>query len=92
MYGYKSIDSEYLRMKDVAKIIDIKGYGSANLFKMLREKKILNNCNQPEEKFIKLGYFKSVVNIIPVHPRKTIKYASCRVSKDGIDFIRTLIS
>lgn len=92
MYGFNVIHQEYFNMSDVAKIIDIRGYGKINLFKLLREKKVLNNCNQPEEKFITLGYFKPLVNIIPVHSRKIVKYGSCRVSKDGIDFIRALIS
>ena len=58
MYGYYSIEPEYFRMSDVARKLNIKGYGTNNLFRFLREKEILEINNQPKDEFVGLGYFK----------------------------------
>lgn len=91
MYGYYSIEPEYFRMSDVAKKINIKGYGTNNLFKFLKEREILNMNNQPNDEFVRLGYFKSVINPIPIYKNYTKGSGSCRVSEKGIQFIQSLI-
>lgn len=91
MYGYYSIKPEYFRMSDVAKKLNIKGYGTNNLFKFLREKEILNMNNHPNDEFVRLGYFKSVTNIVSIHRHCVFGVGSCRVSKKGVQFIKTLI-
>lgn len=91
MYGYYSIEPEYFRMSDVAKKLNIKGYGTNNLFRFLREKEILEINNQPKDEFVGLGYFKSVTNIAPIHRNLVFGVCSCRVSEKGVQFIRSLI-
>ena len=39
-------------MKEVADILNVKGYGRNNLFKFLREQGILNRKNEPYRIFI----------------------------------------
>ena len=91
MYGYYSIEPEYFRMSDVARKLNIKGYGTNNLFRFLREKEILEINNQPKDEFVGLGYFKSVTNIAPIHRNCVFGVGSCRVSEKGIQFINALI-
>ncbi|MCB0745876.1 MAG: phage antirepressor KilAC domain-containing protein [Ignavibacteriae bacterium] len=76
-------------MQEVAKKLNIKAYGRTNLFKFLKEKNILDEFNRPQREYVEKGYFKLVVN--PVHAGKVFHSPSCRVSKDGIEFIRSLI-
>lgn len=45
MYGYQVIAQEYFTMQEVAKKINIKGYGTINLFKLLRENMILDGMD-----------------------------------------------
>jgi len=91
MYGYYSIEPEYFRMSDVAKKLNINGYGTNNLFKFLREKEILEINNQPKDEFVRLGYFKSVTNIVPIHRNLVFGVCSGRVSEKWVQFIRSLI-
>lgn len=91
MYGYQVIAQEYFTMQEVAKKINIKGYGRSNIFKLLKQKNILDNSNQPLEEFARLGYFKPVENIVIPHRNKYFYSSSCRVSLSGIGFIKALI-
>ena len=45
---------------EVAKVLGIKGIGRNNLFKLLRDKKILQSNNQPYQEYIDRGYFRVI--------------------------------
>lgn len=89
MYKYHKINHEYFRMEEVAKKLNIKGYGRNNLFKFLKKKGVINQNNWPFEQYVESGFFKPVIN--PVHAGIKFSSGSCRVSEDGIEFIRKLI-
>ena len=77
-------------MKEVADILNVKGYGRNNLFKFLREQGILNRKNEPYRKYIEQGLFeikesKFIVNN-EVKTRPT-PYAT----QKGLDYIRKIL-
>ena len=74
----------------VAKLINVRGIGRNKLFELLRDKGILMDNNQPYQKYIDCGYFRTIeqkwnkageikINI------KTLVY------QKGIDYIRKII-
>ena len=92
MYGYRSNETEFYKMNEVAKIINIKGFGKNNIFRLLRNKGILDKNNNPHEKFESLGYFKPIINQVNPHKNCTFHSVSCMASNSGIEFIKTLIA
>lgn len=91
MYGYRTVETEFYKMDEVAKIINIKGFGKNNIFKLLRNKDILNENNHPKEEFENLGYFKPIINQVNPYRNYHLQSGSCMASKAGIEFIKTLI-
>lgn len=80
-----------IEMKDVAKILDM-GIGRNNLFKFLREHKVVDERNVPYQLYVDKRWFKS----IPVYfddPRTGIPsmYLKTVVYPAGIDGIRQLL-
>ena len=92
MYGYTKIETEFFKMNEVAKIINMKNFGKNNIFKLLRDEGILNNNNYPHEDYTNLGYFKQILTQVNFYKNHLIHSASCMASKTGIDFIKTLIA
>lgn len=77
-------------MNEVSKVLKYDRIGRNNLFKILREKGILNADNQPYQKFVAQGYFKLVED------RKIIKGKECVfpqtvVFQKGVDFINRIL-
>jgi phage antirepressor YoqD-like protein len=77
-------------MNEVSKVLKYDKMGRNNLFKILREKGILNADNQPYQKFVAQGYFKLVED------RKIIKGKECVfpqtvVFQKGVDFINRIL-
>ncbi|PUB25847.1 phage antirepressor protein KilAC domain-containing protein [Elizabethkingia sp. YR214] len=93
MYGYVDNEQkkEYYKMTEVAKKINIKNFGRIKIFKLLREKKILNENNHPKQEFIDQGYFKPIINTIHIAKNYSFGSSSCLVSEKGIEFIKTII-
>ena len=50
----------HLNLEQVAKLLNYKGVGRNNLFKILREKDILTMKNFPYQKYVDLEYFKLI--------------------------------
>ena len=81
--------STVISMKNVADILNIKGYGRNNLFKFLRNEGILNRRNDPYRKYIEQGLFEIkeskyiVNNEVKVTP-------TTYVTQKGLDYIRKL--
>lgn len=79
-----------IEMAAVAKVLDVKGVGRNKLFEILREEKILQQDNIPYQKFIDMGWFRTIEQKYnqndEIHIRiKTLVY------QKGIDGIRKIL-
>ena len=78
-------------MKEVAKILNIKGIGRNKLFEILRNKHILDRNNQPYQKYVDAGYFRIIESRFNL-PDGEIKISlKTVVFQKGLDFIRNNI-
>ena len=73
-------------MREVAAILHIKGFGRNKIFKLLRDKGVLDNKNKPYRKFVDNGYFKLAE--VSVGKRSFLKLM---VSPEGKVFIEKLL-
>lgn len=78
-------------MNDVAKVLDVKGYGRNNLFEFLRNKKILMQNNRPFQSFIDRGYFRVIEQRYQKNNEECINFKTL-VYQKGVDFIRKTIN
>jgi len=84
--------SDTIDMKEVAKVLNVKGYGRNNIFELLRCKKVLDNNNQPYQKYVDSGYFRVIES------RYTLPTGEVKISlktvvfQKGLGFIRKLIA
>lgn len=84
--------SDTIDMKEVAKLLNVKGFGRNNLFELLRNKKILDERNQPYQKYVDAGYFRIIESRYTL-PTGEIKISlKTVVFQKGVDFIRKLLS
>ena len=79
-----------ISMNEVAKVLNIKGYGRNNLFEFLRENKILDSRNVPYQRYVDNGWFRVIEqhyqkNGEPIVTTKTLVY------QKGVDGIRKMI-
>ena len=80
-----------ISMNEVAKVLDIRGYGRNNLFEFLRDSKILDQRNVPYQRYVDNGLFRVIEqhymkNGEPVVTTKTLVY------QKGLDAIRKMIN
>ena len=80
-----------ISMNEVAKVLDIRGYGRNNLFEFLRDSKILDQRNVPYQRYVDNGWFRVIEqhymkNGEPVVTTKTLVY------QKGVDAIRKMIN
>ena len=80
-----------ISMNEVAKVLNIKGYGRNNLFEFLRENKVLDRWNVPYQRYVDNGWFRVIEqhyqkNGEPVITTKTLVY------QKGVDGIRKMIN
>lgn len=78
-------------MEAVAKTMGIHGIGRNNLFKFLRDKKILKENNLPYQEFVDRGYFRVVESKYTKASGETCIYIKTLVYQKGVDYIRKLI-
>lgn len=78
-------------MEAVAKTMGIHGIGRNNLFKILRDKKILKENNLPYQEFVDRGYFRVVESKYTKASGETCIYIKTLVYQKGVDYIRKLI-
>lgn len=76
-----------ISMNEVAKVINIKGYGRNKLFEFLRNEKVLDGFNVPYQKYVDCGWFRVIEqkymrNGEPQVSTKTLVY------QKGVDAIR----
>lgn len=79
-----------ISMNEVAKVLNIKGYGRNNLFEFLRENKVLDRWNVPYQRYVDNGWFRVIEqhyqkNGGPIVTTKTLVY------QKGVDGIRKMI-
>lgn len=77
-------------MNDVAKVLDVKGYGRNKLFEFLRDNGILDAHNVPYQRYVDRGWFRVIEqhfqkNGEPVVTTKTLVY------QKGVDGIRKML-
>lgn len=76
-------DSEgNITMANVAKSLNIKGIGRNNLFKVLKQHKILRKNNEPYQRFVDSNYFEVIVGTKNGH-----KYNQTVVTDKGMGYI-----
>lgn len=83
--------SDTIDMKEVAKVLNVKGFGRNNLFEFLRSRNVLDRNNQPYQKYVDAGYFRIIESRYTL-PTGEIKVSLKTVAfQKGLDFIRRLI-
>lgn len=80
-----------LSMGDTAKLINKKGVGRNNLYKILKARKVLMADNIPYQQYIERGYFKVVESYYMAGDNKVITKTTY-VKQKGVDYIRKLLS
>jgi phage antirepressor YoqD-like protein len=70
-------ENKFYTFKEAATIINKKGLGQNNLFKLLREKGILDKWNHPTEEFEQKSFFKIIEN----------KHLTPLISSYGINYV-----
>jgi anti-repressor protein len=71
-------ENKFHTFKEAAKIINIDGLGQNKLLKLLREKKLLSQYNEPLEEWKNSGFFKIANN----------RYTTTLISTYGINYIQ----
>ena len=79
-----------ISMNEVAKVLNIKGYGRNKLFEYLRDNNVLDRWNVPYQKYVDNGWFRVIEqhyqkNGEPIVTTKTLVY------QKGVDGIRKMI-
>ena len=79
-----------ISMNEVAKVLNIKGYGRNNLFEFLRGNNVLDRWNVPYQRYVDNGWFRVIEqhyqkNGEPIVTTKTLVY------QKGVDGIRKMI-
>ena len=79
-----------LSMADVAKVLD-KGIGRNRLFKLLRDKGILQSNNVPYQRFVAAGYFKVIESSYMAGDNAIVSTVTY-VKQKGVDYIRKILA
>ena len=91
-YDTVTSSKDTINMSDVAAVLNIKKLGQNNLYKFLRDKKILNRNNRPYRQYIEAGYFKCIENTFTSNTNQVVHVTlKTVVYQKGIDFIRKQI-
>lgn len=78
-------------MKEVAKVLGIKGMGRNKLFKFLRDKKILDRNNMPYQEYVDRGYFRVIEQKYNTNNGDIKITFTTLVYNKGIEYIRKLL-
>ena len=78
-------------MKEVAKVLGIKGLGRNKLFKFLRDKKILDRNNMPYQEYVDRGYFRVIEQRYNTNNGDIKITFTTLVYNKGIVYIRKLL-
>lgn len=90
-YDRVTESSDCIDIGQCAKVLNVHGIGRNKLFEILRQKKILNEHNQPYQKYVDCGYFRIIETSFNL-PDGTQKInLKTVVFQKGVDFIRKMI-
>lgn len=78
-------------MNEVAKVLNVRGYGRNNLFEFLREQGILDRNNIPYQRYVDCGWFRVIEQAYTKNGEKHINFKTL-VYQKGVDAIRKRIS
>ena len=78
-------------MKEVAKVLGIKGLGRNKLFKFLRDKKILDRNNMPYQEYVDRVYFRVIEQRYNTNNGDIKMTFTTLVYNKGIEYIRKLL-
>ena len=78
-------------MKEVAKVLGIKGMGRNKLFKFLRDRKILDRNNMPYQEYVDRGYFRVIEQRYNTNNGDIKITFTTLVYNKGIEYIRKLL-
>lgn len=84
--------SDTIDMKEVAKVLNIKGLGRNNLFELLRSKKILDRNNQPYQKYVDAGLFRIIESKYTLPTGDVRINLKTVVFQKGVDYIRKIVT
>lgn len=97
MIDYKEVVPEFdvnddtvITVNEAAKIVNLK-HGPNELFKVLRESKIINKRNIPMQSYVEEGYFKVISSKFHRLDGKILHYAKTMVTPKGLKYIMDLI-
>lgn len=89
-YDTVASSESLLSMADVAKVLDM-GIGRNKLYKLLRDRGILQNTNVPYQRFVDAGYFKLVESTYVAGENQVVA-TTTYVRQKGVDYIRKLLT
>ena len=75
---------------NTAKLLGIKGLGRNNMYKAMRNIGILNDKNEPYQRYVDAGYFKLVESKYMVG-ESTVVATTTYATQRGVDYIRKLV-
>ena len=81
-----------IQIGDAAKVLAIPRIGRNNLFKVLRENRILMDNNRPYQEFVDRGYFRVVETSFTKPSGETCISIKSLVYQRGLDYIRKLLA
>jgi len=82
---------DWMEMSAVVKVLAYKGWGRNNVFKLLKDRQILRYNNEPYQRYVESGYFKTIEQTFTNPYGETMINRKTMVSQKGLDFIRKLI-
>jgi anti-repressor protein len=84
--------SNAISFRELAGVLTVKGMGRNNLFKFLRDRKVLDSFNNPYQQYINKGWFK-LQESYRTHPYTGIKLVetTTQVMQLGVDGIRKML-
>lgn len=91
-YDTVTSSEDTIEIGEAAKVLSIKGYGRNNLFRFLRDNKILRKNNQPYQIYIDAGWFRLVEVKWTDQNLNNHIYLKTVVYQKGLDEIRKLIA
>lgn len=89
-YDTVASSDSLLSMADVAKVLDM-GIGRNKLYKLLRDRGILQDTNVPYQRFVDAGYFKLVESTYVAGENQVVA-TTTYVRQKGVDYIRKLLT
>ena len=90
-YDQVAGSKDAISIAEVAKVLAIPGVGQNNLFRILRDKKILNHENVPMQEYVDRGYFRVIEQKFSARGEPRI-YLKTLVYKRGMDYIRKVVT